>query len=74
MENLNNKIATEKFHVKCTDGIILKGLLLLPENPKAVIQFNCGTATKKEFYLPFLEFLSQHNYICCLWDYRGSGE
>lgn len=74
MENSNNKIAIEKFHLKCTDGIILKGLLLLPENPKAVIQFNCGTATKKEFYLPFLEFLSQHNYICCLWDYRGSGE
>jgi predicted alpha/beta hydrolase len=74
MENSNKEIAIEKFQVKCNDGIILKGLLLLPEKPKAVIQFNCGTATKKEFYLPFLEFLAQHNYICCLWDYRGSGE
>ena len=69
MENLAKAIEKEKFEVTCLDGVILKGILLLPENPKAVIQFNCGTATKKEFYLPFLEFLSQHNYICCLYQH-----
>lgn len=74
MKSSSKEIKIEKFETICVDGITLKGMLLIPKNPKAVIQFNCGTATKKEFYLPFLEFLAQHNYICCLWDYRGSGE
>jgi predicted alpha/beta hydrolase len=74
MESSAKAIEIEKFQTECVDGVILKGVLLLPKNPKAVIQFNGGTATKKEFYLPFLEYLAQHNYICCLWDYRGSGE
>ncbi len=67
-------INKEKFTVQCEDGVILSGVLLIPESPRAVVQFNGGTATKKEFYLPFLEYLCKHHYICCLWDYRGSGE
>lgn len=64
----------ENFAVQCADGVILKGLLLLPQQPKAIIQFNGGTAAKKEFYLPFLEFLAQNGFAVALWDYRGSGE
>lgn len=64
----------EPFSTACPDGVALKGILLIPEKPKAVIQFNSGTAAKKEFYLPFLEYLTEHDYLCCLWDYRGSGE
>ena len=63
---------TEKFETICEDGIKLKGTLLIPDNPKAVIQFNCGTATKKEFYLSFLTYLAENGYLCCLWNYRGS--
>ncbi|AWM14827.1 alpha/beta hydrolase [Flavobacterium sediminis] len=63
---------TENFEAICSDGIKLKGTLIIPTNPKAVIQFNCGTATKKEFYLPFLTFLAENGYLCCLWNYRGS--
>lgn len=74
MESLNKPVVIEQFQTSCEDGVTLKGILLLPEKPKAVIQFNCGTATKKEFYLPFLHFLAEQNYICCLWDFRGSGE
>lgn len=74
MKDTYKNIKTEKFQVICDDGVILKGILFFPENPKGVIQFNCGTATKKEFYMAFLQFLAQRNYICCLWDYRGSGE
>ena len=74
MENIDQKILTEKFQVETTDGVVLKGILLIPDKPKAVLQFNAGTATKKEFYLPFLNYLAQHGYICCVWDYRGSGE
>ncbi|MCB9234893.1 MAG: alpha/beta fold hydrolase [Bacteroidia bacterium] len=64
----------EKFTVTCADGVPLKGILLLPESPKAMVQFNVGTASKKEFYLPFLEYLAENGYASCLWDYRGSGE
>lgn len=67
-------ITQEKISVQCADGITLRGVLLLPATPKAIVQFNCGTGAKKEFYLPFLEFLAQHGFACCLWDYRGSGE
>ncbi|MGB0524279.1 MAG: alpha/beta fold hydrolase [Flammeovirgaceae bacterium] len=67
-------IKKEKFSVTCADGVSLKGTLLIPEQPKAVVQFNGGTAAKKEFYLPFLEYLAENHYLCCLWDYRGSGE
>lgn len=64
---------TEKFETVCEDGVILKGILLIPKKPKAVVQFNCGTGTKKEVYLSFLTYLANNNYICCLWDYRGIG-
>lgn len=64
----------EQFHVICSDGVRLNGILLIPEIPKAVIQFNCGTGAKKEVYLPLLTYLAEHNYACCLWDYRGSGD
>lgn len=67
-------IVKEDFTAVGEDGITLKGVLLIPEQAKAVIQFNCGTGTKKEFYLPFLNYLCEHGYICCLWDYRGSGQ
>lgn len=61
----------EEFETTCEDGIKLKGTLLIPKNPKALIQFNSGTATKKEFYLSFLTYLTEHDYLCCLWNYRG---
>ncbi|NMM50835.1 alpha/beta hydrolase family protein [Marinigracilibium pacificum] len=65
---------TEHFETSCDDGVKLNGTLLIPDNPKAVVQFNCGTATKKEFYLSFLTFLAENDFLCCLWNYRGSNE
>lgn len=67
-------ITRQNFETKCADGVILRGFLLIPAKPKAVVQFNGGTAAKKEFYLPFLTYLAEHDYLCCLWDYRGSGD
>lgn len=64
----------EQFETRCEDGIMLKGVLLIPDHPKAVVQFNCGTATRKEFYLPFLTYLAENGYLCCLWNYRGTDE
>ena len=53
---------TENFETICDDGVKLKGILLIPDNPKAVIQFNCGTGTKKEFYLSFLTYLAENDF------------
>ncbi|MAX80914.1 MAG: alpha/beta hydrolase [Crocinitomicaceae bacterium] len=64
----------EKFTTSCEDGVILAGQLLIPEFPKAVVQFNCGTATKKEFYLSFLTYLAENGFLCCLWNYRGTNK
>ncbi|UII35110.1 alpha/beta fold hydrolase [Fulvivirga ulvae] len=66
-------ISEEEFEVVCSDSVKLRGVLLIPEFPKAVVQFNCGTGTKKEVYLSFLNYLAANGYVCCLWDYRGSG-
>ena len=52
-------------------GIQLSGLLLKPEKPKAVIQFNGATAVPKEFYLGLASYFASQNYACLLFDYRG---
>lgn len=67
-------ILQKRFETTCEDGVVLRGVLLIPKQPKAVVQFNGGTAAKKEFYLPFLTYLAEQGYLCCLWDYRGSGD
>jgi predicted alpha/beta hydrolase len=71
---MNTPIKKEKITIPCADGTLLKGVLLIPEQVHAVVQFNGGTAVRKEYYLPFLEYICAHGYLCCLWDYRGSGE
>lgn len=65
-------INKKEFQVNCKDGVTIKGILLIPDNPKAVIQFNCGTAVKKEVYLSFLTYIAENGYLCCLWNYRDS--
>ena len=67
-------VTQEKISVTTVDAVQLKGILLLPEKPKAVVQFNAGTGAKKEFYLSFLKHIAENGYLCCLWDYRGNGE
>jgi len=64
----------EHFEAVCDDGVRIKGILLIPNKPKAVLQFNCGTGAKMEVYRSFLTYLAENGYLCCLWDYRGSGD
>jgi predicted alpha/beta hydrolase len=66
---MKDGVTKENIEVICDDGVLLKGMLLIPAEVKAVVQFNGGTALRKEFYLPFLQFLVGHGYLCCLWDY-----
>ncbi|MEO1450652.1 MAG: alpha/beta fold hydrolase, partial [Bacteroidota bacterium] len=67
-------ISQEAVQIPCADGVVLQGKLLIPDQPRAVVQFNAGTAAKKEFYQSFLTYLAENGFLCCLWDYRGSGE
>ncbi len=62
------------FAVTCADGVEVYGQLLLPSGePRAIVQFNQGTAAKARFYEPFLTYLAEAGFACALWDYRGSG-
>ena len=64
----------EPISVTCADGVALRGELVLPTGPpRAVVQFNPGTAARLRFYEPFLEFLAGRGFACSLVDYRGSG-
>ncbi|MFI5150181.1 MAG: alpha/beta fold hydrolase [Bacteroidia bacterium] len=67
-------VKKEKISILCSDGVSLSGVLFIPDKIHALVQFNGGTAVRKEFYQPFLEYISSQGYLCCLWDYRGSGD
>lgn len=62
----------EKIQVVCADGVALAAILLQPtQAAKAVVQINSATATPKEYYLPFAEYLVENGFIACVFDYRG---
>jgi predicted alpha/beta hydrolase len=63
----------EKIKIITTDGIALDANLLLPTQPKAVIQINGATAVLKEFYLNIATYLYENNYAVLIFDYRGIG-
>lgn len=64
---------SEIIQIPCQDGTQLAGELLIPDNPKAIVQFNAGTAAKRGVYMKLLTHLCENGYLCCVWDYRGSG-
>lgn len=64
---------TETIEISCEDGVQLAGELWIAENPKAVVQFNPGTAAKRGVYRKFIRYIAEQGYICSLVDYRGFG-
>lgn len=44
------------------------------ENPKGVVIVAHGMCERKERYIPFLQFLTNNNYIGIIHDHRGHGE
>ena len=47
------------------DGLGLEIAVIVPEgNPKGVIQFSHGMAEHKERYYDFMNYLSDHGYVC----------
>lgn len=61
----------KKIKIVCADGIKLSGWLLEAKVPKAMVQINSATATPKEYYLSFANYLLEHNYSVLVFDYRG---
>ena len=56
------------------DRLPLKGLLVCPETtPRAIVQVSHGMCEHKERYLPFLQFLAEHGFVCVIHDHRGHG-
>jgi predicted alpha/beta hydrolase len=64
-------VTQQKLKIRCKDGIELAAILIENPNAKGVVQINSATATPKEFYLPFANYLSENGFIVCLFDYRG---
>lgn len=65
------KFTLESHH----DRLLLQGLLVLPEQkpPRAVFQVAHGMCEHKERYLPFLQEMADHGYVCVIHDHRGHG-
>ena len=56
------------------DGLDLAMLLSVPEEtPRGVVQLVHGMCEHKERYIPFLEWLTGHGYVCVIHDHRGHG-
>ena len=57
------------------DGLKLFGIRTEPDGEaRGMVFFAHGMAEHKERYLPFMEYLSDHGYVCCIHDHRGHGE
>lgn len=66
----------EKFKIKSDiDGLELGVFFTAPEStPIGIVQLNHGMSEYKERYLPFMEYLSEHGFLCVIHDHRGHGE
>lgn len=57
--------------ITCEDGVELSAILFTPNKPKAAVMISGATATPKEFYFAFAEYLVENNYAAICYDYRG---
>ena len=56
------------------DDLTLSLLVSVPEGtPRGVFQLVHGMCEHKERYIPFMEFLTAHGYVCVIHDQRGHG-
>ena len=49
-----------------SDSLTLSGILVVPDSsaPIGIVQLVHGMCDHKERYLPFMEFLASHGYVC----------
>ena len=56
------------------DGLDLAMLVCVPSGtPRGVVQLVHGMCEHKERYIPFMEWLTEHGYVCVIHDHRGHG-
>ena len=56
------------------DGLSLAMLVSVPEEaPRGIVQLVHGMCEHKERYIPFMEWLTAHGYVCVIHDHRGHG-
>lgn len=56
------------------DELQLSVIMKAPEEPKAIFQIVHGMCEHKERYIPFMEYLVSHGFVCVIHDHRGHGE
>lgn len=57
------------------DGLGLSVLVAQPEdNAIGIVQLVHGMSEHKERYVPFMEYLCDHGYLCVIHDHRGHGD
>lgn len=56
------------------DGLLLDGIVIAPENPKAVLQLAHGMCEHKERYIPFMKYMAEQGFACVIHDHRGHGK
>jgi len=74
MNTLLHTFREEQRLIPTADGILIPLWLYLPERPRAVIQFNPGTAAKMRFYQSFLRFFAERGYVVGQLGYRACAE
>ena len=67
-------INKKKYSFRSRDGVIIKGICMIPDEPKAIFQMVHGMDEHKERYLSFMEEMAQRGYITLMHDNRGHGE
>ena len=55
------------------DGMPLRGMMVIPAHPGAVLQIAHGMCEHKERYLPFMRYMADRGYLCVIHDHRGHG-
>ena len=55
------------------DELVLDGLIIAAEEPKAVLQLVHGMCEHKERYIPFMEYMAEQGFACVIHDHRGHG-
>lgn len=67
---------TISFQIPSADQqLTLSGLMLKPVGtPRGIVQCSHGMAEHKERYMPIMEYLCQHGFVCVIHDHRGHGD
>lgn len=57
------------------DGLIIDTEIFIPEkNIEGIFQLSHGMVECKEYYYPFMEYLTKHGYVTAINDHRGHGK